>query len=178
MPAATTSYLVDVSEGRSQEVRDAADKKIGTIQKVLVDHQNGVVRFVVVEVDKEWSFDDPLVAVPWPAFDVKTEHGGDLRVTLDATKEQLQRAPRYMDGDANRLSSQETAQPIYEYWGVLWLDVSQTQSSQPAAEGSPAPQTQGSSSSRPTPASGATTRSAASPTMSPLASPTPATEIR
>ncbi len=134
----------------------------GRFRKYLVDPQNGVVRFVVVEVDKEWSFDDPAVAVPWSALDVKTEQGDKLRVTLNATKEKLQRAPRYMEGDANRLYSQETAEPIYEYWDVLWLDVSQTQSSQPAAEGSPTPQTPGSSSSRP---------SAASPTMSPMASP-------
>ncbi|OYW31031.1 MAG: hypothetical protein B7Z47_02320 [Chthoniobacter sp. 12-60-6] len=119
---AGSKWLVDASKLEGTEVWDFHGNKLGDLQQVLIDPQTGRIRYGVMEVDKSWSWADPQVAIPWDAFAVK--RGDDMKTTLsvDATKDKLQKAPKFKAGDADRLFSKEASQPIYSYWSIYWYD--------------------------------------------------------
>lgn len=119
---ANSKWLVDASKLEGTEVWDFHGNKLGGLQQVLIDPQTGRIRYGVMEVDKAWNWSDPQVAIPWDSFAVK--RGDDMKTVLsiDATKEKLQNAPKFQTGDADRLFSKEASQPIYSYWSVYWFD--------------------------------------------------------
>ena len=110
---------IDVSRLNGMAVWDFHGKKIGDIQQVLLDTKSGRARFAVVQVDKEWSLDNPEIAVPWGSMHVKWTDEKPV-VSMDATKEKLMGAPGYKLGDADRLYTKEASEPIYSYWSIVW----------------------------------------------------------
>lgn len=120
--AADATGLVDASKLDGVEVYDFHGKKLGEIEQVLIDPMSGRIRYGVVEVDKEWSLDDPHVAVPWGSFQVKRGDDKTVKLSVDATKEKLAKAPRFKAGDAERLFTKEASAPVYTYWSIYWFD--------------------------------------------------------
>lgn len=114
--------LVDASKLDGREVWDFHGNKLGHLQQVLVDPQSGRVRYGILEVDKSWSWADPTVAVPWGSFSVKNGDDQKPVLSIDATKEKLQNAPKFKDGDADRLYDKTAGEPIYTYWGIYWFE--------------------------------------------------------
>jgi hypothetical protein len=62
--------------------------------------------------------------VPWSAFDITTLRDGTIRMTLDATKERSERAPRIEGKNYERIYTYEVAEPIFVYWEVDYVDQS------------------------------------------------------
>ena len=62
------------------------------------------------------------VAVPWPAFDITILRDGAVRMTLDATREQLEKAPRTEGKNYHRLYTGEVVEPIFDYWEIEYVD--------------------------------------------------------
>lgn len=116
------SRLVDVSKLDGTEIWDFHGQKLGHLEQVLIDPQSGRVRYGVIEVDKTWNFSDPKVAVPWGSFAVKYGNDNALTLSMDATKEKLEKAPKFKAGDGERLFSKEASHPVYSYWSIIWFD--------------------------------------------------------
>ena len=117
-----TPWLVDASKLEGTEVYDYHGHKLGDLQQVLIDPQTGRIRYGVMEVAKDWSWTDPQVAIPWDSFAVKRGDDKKVALSIDATKEKLEKAPKFKAGDADRLFSKEASQPIYSYWSIYWFE--------------------------------------------------------
>lgn len=172
-----SDWLVDASKLDDLSVSDKAGNDLGEIEEVLIDPASGQVRYAVLEVDKAWQFNDPKIAVPWGSFEVTRGSDEKVRLTLDATKDKLTKAPRYKVGDANRLFSKEASQPIYSYWSIYWFDTADRgagATSGPSASPSPGMSPASSPSPRPgmLPASSPSPQPGMTPASSPIPSPT------
>ncbi len=119
---ADTSGLVDASKLEGTDVYDFHGQKLGELEQMLIDPQSGHIRYGVMEVDKAWNWNDPHIAIPWGSFVVKKGDGETPNLSIDATKEKLEKAPKFKVGDANRLYSKEASEPIYTYWSIYWWE--------------------------------------------------------
>lgn len=119
---ANSQWLVDASKLEGTEVYDFHGHKLGDLQQVLIDPQTGRIRYGVMEVAKDWSWTDPQVAIPWDSFAIKRGDDKKVALSIDATKEKLEKAPKFKAGDADRLFSKEASQPIYSYWSIYWFE--------------------------------------------------------
>ncbi len=115
-------WLIDASKLDGTAVYDFHGTKLGDIQQVLIDPQSGRIRYGVVEVDKTWNWNDPQIAVPWGAFVVKKGDDKKPKLSIDATKDKLEKAPKYKVGDADRLFEKQASAPVYSYWSIYWWD--------------------------------------------------------
>ncbi len=123
-PATKTDsqWLVDASKLDGTAVYDFHGNQLGDLQKVLVDPKSGRIRYGILEVNKSWNWDDPTVAVPWGSFAVKKGDDKMPNLSIDATKEKLEKAPKFKEGDADRLYGRQASAPIYSYWSIVWWD--------------------------------------------------------
>ncbi|MCC6533342.1 MAG: PRC-barrel domain-containing protein [Burkholderiales bacterium] len=87
--AGTSRRLVRASSYLGADVRDTQGKDVGDLSELVVNVNNGTVRYAVVAFDKPWSMDERLVAVPLKAFVVNDQ--GQLRVNV--SREAIANAP-------------------------------------------------------------------------------------
>lgn len=120
--ADSAGSLVDASKLDGVEVYDFHGNKLGDIQQILIDPASGRIRYGVLEVDKAWNWSDPHVAIPWGSFAVKRGENNVVKFSVDATKEKLEKAPRFKAGDADRLFSKDASKPVYSYWSIYWIE--------------------------------------------------------
>ena len=120
--SANAKSLVDASKLDGTAVYDFHGNKLGDLQQVLIDPKSGQIRYGVLQVDKSWSWNDPEVAVPWGSFAVKRGDDKSVKLSLDATKEKLEKAPKFKAGDADRLFDKQASEPTYTYWSIFWYD--------------------------------------------------------
>jgi sporulation protein YlmC with PRC-barrel domain len=113
--------LIAASEIKGSKVINLQNQEIGYIDEVLLDPDTGEVRFAVLNVGGFLGVGGTKVAVPWGAFQIAKE-GDKPKYVLDATKERLQNAPKVEGRHYERLYTRETAEPIFVYWHVTWVE--------------------------------------------------------
>ena len=118
----TTSTLLAASELKGTEVYNLRNENIGDIDELLIQPDSGSIRFVVLSVGGFLGLGSTRVAVPWGAFQIIHERGGTFRISLDADKERLERAPRIEGKHYERLYTADTAEPIFVYWEVDYIE--------------------------------------------------------
>jgi sporulation protein YlmC with PRC-barrel domain len=74
------------------DVCNLKDEKLGTIQDIMLDIQNGKIRYAVLSSGGFLGMGDRLFAIPWSALKLDSEH---KRFTLDVDMERLQAAPGF-----------------------------------------------------------------------------------
>jgi len=125
-PATTAGYqpqqmeLFDSSVIENKKITDSSGKDLGKLERLLIDAKSGQVRFVIVQVDKEWSLNDPEVILPWRALQIARSGDKEYALKIDATRDKLMNAPHFDKALVHQLSTREAGQPIYSYWGVTW----------------------------------------------------------
>lgn len=117
--AQTSSGLLDSSKLDDKKVTDLHGQELGEIDRLLVDPQTGQVRFAVVEVESPSQQAETEVAVPWQALKIQPEGAKDFKIQLDATKEKLEKAPRFSEAEADRLFTPEGSKPVLSYWTII-----------------------------------------------------------
>src|SRR6267378_3436357 len=95
--------LLAASEIKGSTVRNRQREEIGEIDEVLIDPDLARVRFAVLSVGGFLGLGSTRVAVPWSAFEISTLRDGTIRMTLDATRAQLEKAPRTEGKNYQRL---------------------------------------------------------------------------
>ena len=115
-----TVQLIGSDKVEGTAVYGSDQKKIGSIQRVMVDKISGKVPYAVLSFGGFMGMGEDYYPVPWSMLDYDTNLGG-YRVSL--TKDQLDRAPKYTkstDWKWNR----ENDRRVYDYyritpyWGV------------------------------------------------------------
>jgi sporulation protein YlmC with PRC-barrel domain len=120
--AQSPSGLIDSSKLDDKKVTDFQGKELGEIDRLLVDPQTGQVRFAVVEVEAPSQQTETEVAVPWQALKIQREGEKDFKIQIDATKDKLEKAPRFSEAETERLFTPEGAKPVFSYWAIIWTE--------------------------------------------------------
>jgi hypothetical protein len=116
------STLLAAAEIKGTTVQNLQNEDIGDVDELLIRHQDGVVRLAVLSVGGFLGLGSTRVAVPWAAFDIATLRNGTIKMTLDATREQLEKAPRAEGTNYQRLYTGEVVEPIFDYWEIGYVD--------------------------------------------------------
>jgi sporulation protein YlmC with PRC-barrel domain len=114
--------LFDSSVIENTKVTDKDGKHLGKVERLLIDSLTGRVRFVVVEVDKEWSLNNPDVIIPWGTLQIAPQGEKNYTVRIDATRDKLLNAPHFDKALTQQLTTGESGEHIYSYWGVTWRE--------------------------------------------------------
>jgi sporulation protein YlmC with PRC-barrel domain len=114
-----------VSELKGTDVKNPSGDTLGDVDEVAID-TNGRVSYAVLSVGGFLGIGDRLVAVPWDSlrFTLGGDDGDERLITLAATKEKLEKAPEFLDGEESR---SEMCDPtwigkVYAYYScpVYW----------------------------------------------------------
>ncbi|MDZ4656987.1 MAG: PRC-barrel domain-containing protein [Bythopirellula sp.] len=68
---------------------------IGEVNDLVLDGENGTIRYAAVSVGGFLGIGDTMVAVPWKAFECRKDADGNSYLSLDTTKEKLEKAPGF-----------------------------------------------------------------------------------
>lgn len=107
------------SELKGANVKTPSGEKLGDIKEIAVD-TNGRVNYIALSVGGFLGINDRLVAVPWDslAFSLSGDKGDKRHITLNTTKEQLERAPRYKEGKeyGMEMCDPKWVEDVYDYF--------------------------------------------------------------
>jgi hypothetical protein len=99
----------DALEGNA--VVNAAGEKLGTVQKIIVDVPGGRIAYALLSGEGE-----KLLPIPWHALTADPEKGGFV---LDASKDTLEHAPQFDDGDWPPMADTNWAREVHAYYRAL-----------------------------------------------------------
>jgi len=109
----TTSLIAsDKVEGTA--VYGADQKKIGSVERVMIDKISGKVAYAVMTFGGFMGIGSDYYPVPWSTLKYDTMLGG-YKVNL--TKDQLERAPKY-SSDTDWKWTRENDRRVYDYYKV------------------------------------------------------------
>ncbi|MBT9372051.1 PRC-barrel domain-containing protein [Rhizobium sp. CSW-27] len=107
----------DKVEGTS--VYGADGKRIGTIERVLLEKRGGKVAYAVLSFGGFLGIGDDYYPLPWEKLHYDEQLDG---YRIDLTKDQITGAPRYRNLDDDTLY-RNNDRTIYDYYGVppYWM---------------------------------------------------------
>ena len=109
----TTSLIAsDKVDGTS--VYGADGKKIGAIERVMIDKISGKVAFAVLSFGGFLWMGEDFYPLPWSALNYDTNRGGYL---VNLTKDQLETAPKYNEGRGWNWN-RDNERRVYEYYRI------------------------------------------------------------
>jgi sporulation protein YlmC with PRC-barrel domain len=91
---------------------------IGEVDDLVLDANNGNIRYAAVSVGGFLGIGDKLVAVPWKAFECKRDEDGNSYLSLDTTKEKLEKAPGFNQDNWPNFGDQKWSSENDRHYGV------------------------------------------------------------
>lgn len=91
---------------------------IGEVNDLVIDADSGKIRYVALSVGGFLGIGDKLVAVPWKSFQHLKDEDGDTYMTLDTTKEQLEKAPGFDQDNWPNFGAPEWSDQNYRHFQV------------------------------------------------------------
>ncbi len=107
-----TASLIASDKVEGTAVYGADQKKIGSIQRVMIDKISGKVAYAVLSFGGFMGIGDDYYPVPWPTLKYDTNLGG-YRTNL--TKDQLDKAPKY-SSTTDWKWDRENDRRVYDYY--------------------------------------------------------------
>ncbi|SCX20638.1 PRC-barrel domain protein [Agrobacterium sp. DSM 25558] len=114
----TPSFIAsDKVEGTS--VYGADSKKIGSIQRIILEKRGGRVAYAVLSFGGFLGIGDDYYPLPWEKLHYDEELDG---YRIDLTKEQIENGPRYANRDDDSMFGNDDRK-VYDYYGVppYWM---------------------------------------------------------
>jgi sporulation protein YlmC with PRC-barrel domain len=113
------TVILRMSKLDGRNVENATGDKLGDIKASYIDPSYGRLNYVALSVGGFLGVGDRVVAVPWDAIKVSFTDNKE-KLTLNATKEQLEKAPQYL---TDKAKAKEMVDPswirsIYTYYNV------------------------------------------------------------
>jgi hypothetical protein len=97
------------------DVENASDEKLGTIDGIMLDVQRGRIAYAVLSVGGFLGIGDKLFAIPWEALTLDTDN---KRFLLDASKDELKAAPGFDKDHWPDMADERWASEVYDYYGI------------------------------------------------------------
>jgi sporulation protein YlmC with PRC-barrel domain len=113
----TSSSIISSDRVEGTAVYNFAGDKLGSIDDLMIDKQSGQVRYAVMEFGGFLGMGTDRYPLPWSMLRYDTSKDGYV-VPLD--KSNLEKAPRYPDGDRPDYSD-DYGRKVHDYYGVPWL---------------------------------------------------------
>jgi hypothetical protein len=112
LDAKETTSLIASDKVEGTAVYGADQKKIGSVERMMIDKASGKVAFAVLTFGGFMGIGSDYYPVPWSTLKYDTMLGG-YRVSM--TKDQLERAPKYSD-ETNWAWSRDNDRRVYDYY--------------------------------------------------------------
>lgn len=113
-----TVSLIGSDKVEGTAVYGADDRKIGTIQRLMLDKISGKVAYAVVSFGGFMGLGEDYYPLPWSSLKYDTRLGG-YRVGI--TEDQLKGAPKYNRATDWDWSNRANDRRVYDYYGApLW----------------------------------------------------------
>jgi sporulation protein YlmC with PRC-barrel domain len=93
-----TGSAFRISQVKSLPVHDAQGKDIAAIEDVVIDIDEGTVRYVAISFDDSWGYGEKLFALPWKTL--KFQHQDDATaIVLNVSQAQMKTATGFESED-------------------------------------------------------------------------------
>lgn len=112
--------LIESDRVEGTAVYDQSGKRIGTVERVMIDKLSGRVAYAVMSFGGFFGVGATEYAVPWRMLDYDTRLGG---YRTQITAEQLRRAPSLSPDGGQDWPDRESEQDLHDYYQVsyYWL---------------------------------------------------------
>jgi hypothetical protein len=113
-----TASLIGSDKVEGTAVYGPDDRKIGTVQRVMIDKTSGKVAYAVVSFGGFLGMGEDYYPMPWPKLDYDTSLGG---YRVDITEDQLKGAPKFNRSTDWDWSDRSRDKAVYDYYRTpLW----------------------------------------------------------
>jgi PRC-barrel domain len=113
-----TVSLIGSDKVEGTAVYGPDDKKIGTVQRVMIDKVSGKIAYAVVSFGGFLGMGEEYYPMPWSKLDYDTELGG---YRVDVTEDQLRGAPNFRRSTEWDWSNRTNDERVYKYYNEpLW----------------------------------------------------------
>jgi PRC-barrel domain len=109
-----TASLIGSDKVEGTAVYGSDEKKIGSIERIMIDKLSGRVAYAVLSYGGFLGIGDDYYPTPWSSLKYDTRLGGYV---VSFTADQLQGAPKYSN-DNDWTWSRENDQRVYDYYKV------------------------------------------------------------
>jgi hypothetical protein len=113
-----TASLIGSDKVEGTAVYGPDDRKIGTVQRVMIDKISGKVAYAVVSFGGFLGMGEDYYPMPWAKLDYDTSLGG---YRVDITEDQLKGAPKFNRSTDWNWSDRSRDTTVYDYYNTpLW----------------------------------------------------------
>jgi hypothetical protein len=113
-----TVSLIGSDKVEGTAVYGADDKKIGKIERIMVDKISGKVAYAVLTFGGFMGIGEDYYPLPWSSLTYDTQLGG-YRTAL--TEQKLKGAPKYSKAQSWDWADRSKDRQVYEYYNMpLW----------------------------------------------------------
>jgi hypothetical protein len=113
-----TVSLIGSDKVQGTDVYGADDKKIGAVQRVMIDKMSGKVAYAVISFGGFLGLGEDYYPLPWPNLKYDTRLDG---YRVGVTENQLKGAPKFNRATDWNWSDRARDREIYDYYGEsLW----------------------------------------------------------
>jgi PRC-barrel domain protein len=113
-----TASLIGSDKVEGTAVYGPDDRKIGTVQRVMIDKISGKVAYAVVSFGGFLGMGEDYYPMPWTKLDYDTSLGG---YRVDITEDQLKGAPKFNRSTDWNWTDRSRDRTVYDYYSTpLW----------------------------------------------------------
>jgi hypothetical protein len=109
-----TTSLIGSDKVEGTAVYGADQKKIGTLERVMIDKISGKVAYAVLSFGGFLGMGEDYYPVPWATLKYDQNLGGYL---VNLTRDKLDKAPKYTQSTGWNWT-RENDQRVYDYYGA------------------------------------------------------------
>jgi hypothetical protein len=109
-----TASLIGSDKVEGTAVYGADQKKIGTLERVMLDKISGKVAYAVLSFGGFLGMGEDYYPVPWATLKYDTNLGGYL---VNLTRDKLEKAPKYTQSTGWNWT-RENDRRVYDYYGA------------------------------------------------------------
>jgi sporulation protein YlmC with PRC-barrel domain len=109
------SSVISASDITGTKVRNLEGESIGRIEELVLDADQGTIRYAVLSFGGFLGIGDKLFAVPWKSLQYSD---AEEMFILDANKERLKNAPGFDKEHWPNLSDTKYGTTVHDYYGV------------------------------------------------------------
>ena len=111
-----TERLIAADKVEGTAVYNRAGEHLGSVYTVMIDKYSGQVSYAVMTFGGFLGIGERYHPLPWKALDYDSKVGGYV---VDATREQLERAPSYASDEAP-WDNPGYGRSVYDYYGMTY----------------------------------------------------------
>jgi hypothetical protein len=113
--ARETSSLIGSDKVEGTAVYGVGDKKIGSIERVVIDKRSGRVSYAVLSFGGFLGLGNDHYPLPWQSLKYDTQLGG---YRTGVTEQQLKGAPKYSSDNSWSWGDPARTRAVNDYYGV------------------------------------------------------------